>query len=398
MTEAERAKQLLDVGSNPLRLSGAQVAFDLFSDIPRDVIAPVSTRQGDEPSTEELTAALSPLTGDAKLAFATKGRAAELALADALDLQGSRIVLTHGLFSTTQTALAHAGAVLEEVPLAGPDGSSDVDLDKLAERLGRGGVQLVYLEVANNAAFGWPLSRPNVASVRDLCDRHGARLVLDATRSLANSAALGESALVASARHMLSLAHAFTISCAKELLVPIGSVIGSTDTAVIARASQLLFKSGTSMGPLDPPQPQRDLRDGARHALDHPELVRDRLALVRRVGAALRAAGVTIFEPVTAHAVFIPIDRSLLPAGDVPALLAVLAHLYVVAGVRAQISSTKRGPAIRLAFRLGSSLDDHALNTLASGVAAWASRIQDRVPLRAIDGQVEVAYFRKLTR
>ncbi|MEO7730022.1 MAG: hypothetical protein ABIY55_03550 [Kofleriaceae bacterium] len=68
----------------------------------------------------------------------------------------------------------------------------------------------------------------------------------------------------------------------------------------------------------------------------------------------------------------------------------------MVAGVRAQITSSKRGPMLRLALALCTSLDDGALSELASGVAAFMSRIEERPALRIADGQVEVPYFRTL--
>ena len=396
VSESDRRKHLAEFGYNPLRLPNPRVPFDLFSDVPPDVLVPSAARDGADADPDSVCEALLPLAGEARLALATKGRAAEIALVDALELAGPPVVLTHGLFTTTQAALARRGAVLEELRLAKPEGSADVDLDHLSDRLGKGGVQLVYLEVANNALYGWPISEANLAGVRESCDRHGAKLLVDAARPLTNSAAQGHNDLVGAARRMLSLAHAFTISCAKEFLVPIGSVIGSADAALVARATQLLFKHGTSMGWIDPPRPRADLRDGFRYALGHPELVRDRLAVVRKLGAALIERGIRVIEPVTAHAVYLPIDRSLVPAGDVAALISVLSHLYVVAGVRAQISGSKGGPTIRLALPLGASLNDEQLRELARGVHAFMTRIEDRVALHTIDGQVEVGYFRKL--
>jgi hypothetical protein len=164
----------------------------------------------------------------------------------------------------------------------------------------------------------------------------------------------------------------------------------------VARASTLLFRYGTSMCAIDPPQPRADLRDGARYELGHPGLVRDRLALARRLAAALQGRGVAVISPVTAHGVYVPIDPALLPAGDVAAMMAVLGHLYVVAGARAQISGTRRGPAIRLALPLGTSLDDGALGALAGGVAAAIARIGELPALRIADGQTEMPYFRRL--
>jgi hypothetical protein len=178
--------------------------------------------------------------------------------------------------------------------------------------------------------------------------------------------------------------------------VPVGSVIGSPDAALIARACQQLFKNGTSMSPIDPPQHRADLRDGAQYALGHPGLIRDRLAVARRLAAALRERGVDVVQPVTAHGVYLPIERALLPAGDIAAMIALLSHLYVVAGVRAQIANTRRGPALRLALPLLTTFDDEALRDLVGGVAAFYSRIDERAALRIPDGQLDVAYFRKL--
>jgi tryptophanase len=396
MSEAERRTRLAAAGHNPFRLPGAAVPFDLFSDVPHRVLVPGSHRHGSDADPDEVHAALAPLTGDARLALATKGRSAEIALVEALELEGPLVVLTHGLFSTTQAALARRGAILEDLPCAHPGGSGDVDVERLGERLGKGGVRLVYLELANNALFGWPLSAENIAAVRDACDRHGVMFIIDAARPLTNSCALEQADLVSSARHILALGHAFTISCAKELLVPTGSVIGSSDAALITRASQLLFKYGTSMSPIDPPQQRADLRDGARYSLARPQLVVDRLALVRRVAAELRARGVEIVEPVTAHAVYIPLDRALLPAGDLAAMLSLLGQLYVVAGIRGQIANTRRGPALRLAFQLCSSHDDAAVREVAAGVAGFLARVAERSALRMLDGQHEVAFFRTL--
>jgi tryptophanase len=396
MTEAERREHLAEAGYNPLLLPAARVPFDLFSDVPRESLVPAADRRVTEAAPDQVREALSPITGDAKLALGTRGRAAEIALVEALALGEHPVVLTHGLFTTTSTALGRRGAVIEQLRLARPEGTTDVDLDHLDERLGKGGVRLVYLELASNALFGWPLTFANVAAVRARCDRHGALLVIDAARPLSNSAAQDADDLAAAARRKLALAHAFTISCASEFLVPVGSVIGSPDAALIARTSQLLFEYGTSMCAMDWPQPRADLLDGVRYSLAHPDLVRDRLALVRRLAAALADRAVEVAQPVTAHAVYVPIDGTLLPIGDTPAMLSVLAHLYVVGGARAQITGTKRGPALRLALPLCTSLDDARLRELAIGVASAIARFRERPALRFADGQTEQPYFRRL--
>ena len=394
MSDAERAAALAAAGNNVFRIPAHHVPFDLFSDVatscmvPRDEIA----RDADP---DELRAAIAPLAGEHHVAFGTKGRAVEQALVEALDVQPGAVVLAHGLFATTQAALGRRGTVLEDVPLAQPTGFADVDPDAVAARLAAGGVRLVYLELANNAVYGWPITSETMMKIREHCDRHDALLVVDAARPLANAAALDEPDLVAHARRVLSFAHAFTMSCAKEMLVPVGAVVGARDPAIAARVSQLVFSNGTSMAPVEPPGPRVDLRDGIRYTLGAPHIVRERLARVRELAAALAARAIAIAEPVTAHAVYVPIDRALVPAGDIPAMIALLGQLFVVAGVRAQVANGKRGPAIRLALPLATPVDAAAI---AAGLAACFERIAERPVLRFLDGQLEAPYFRPLVR
>src|SRR5687768_12835834 len=137
MTEELRHQQLIKAGNNPLRLPGSEVQFDLFSDVPQRVLVPEPARTSDDIRPEDICEAAKPLTGAAKLAIATKGRGAENALVDALEVGASPVVLTHPLFSTTQAALTRRGAVLEALRIAS-EGSSDVDIDALRERLARG--------------------------------------------------------------------------------------------------------------------------------------------------------------------------------------------------------------------------------------------------------------------
>lgn len=384
--EHERREHLARRGNNVFRLAASVVPHDCFSDVPHTVMVPAAARGVPEADPDEVAAALAPLTGDASVTFAIKGRAAEIALVEALELAPASIVLTHGLFSTTQTALARAGATVETLAVRG-EGSADLDVDALAARLARGDVRVVYLETAANALGGWPLSEAHLAEVRAHCDRHGARLLLDATRVLANSVALEASDVVAAARRTLALAHAFTISCAKEFGVPHGAVVGSPDATLVGRATQLAFKYGTSLSPIDPPAPRAELRDGFRFTLAQPAILGERLARVRALGAKLEARGVPVLRPITAHAVFVPIDPALAPAGNVAAMLSLFGHLYVVSGVRAQLAHGRRGPAIRLALKVHDAIAEPALDAIADGIATLFARLDERPALRIPDGQ-----------
>src|SRR5690348_16121161 len=115
MSENLRRNQMAEVGHNPQRLPAASVPYDFFSDVPHRVLVPDGHRT-EEADVDAMAEAFAPLTGDARLAFGTKGRAAEHALVEALDLNAP-VVLTHGLFTTTAQALAKRNAVLEDLPL-----------------------------------------------------------------------------------------------------------------------------------------------------------------------------------------------------------------------------------------------------------------------------------------
>jgi tryptophanase len=396
LSESERRQALVLAGFNVFRLSAHAVTYDCFSDVPHHNAIPDTGSADGDADPDEIATALAPLTADASLAFVTKGRAAEIALAEALDLKAP-VVVHAGLFATTQAALARIGASLEELPLA-RDGSADIDLDQLGARLSKGNVSVVYLELANNGWFGWPLSEANVTAVRELCNRHGAKLVLDAARALTNSAGLGAADLLAPAQRILALADAFTIPAAKEFLVPYGAIVGSRDAELIGRVAQIAFKYGTSMSPIDPPAQRAELRDGARYSLAHLEIFADRLGRVRALATRLAAQGIAPIEPVTAHAVYIPIDKSLVPPGDIVSMVSFFGHIYLTSGVRGQLANTKRGPAIRLALQLlHERADDASLDAIASGVATAITTAAEGPKLQVSDGQAAThPYFRRL--
>ncbi len=66
----------------------------------------------------------------------------------------------------------------------------NVDLDKLEALIEREGAeQIAYVSLAGtvNMAGGQPVSMANIRALRELCDRHGIRLFLDATRMVENA-------------------------------------------------------------------------------------------------------------------------------------------------------------------------------------------------------------------
>jgi tryptophanase len=392
ISSAQRDEELRGAGFNILHLDPEAVALDFFSDaVDRSPVAEVARAE----ATAALEGAKPPdlperfrsLCGDARLAFLTKGRAAEVALVDALGLHRP-VILTHGLFSTTTRALARCEAVIEQVPTIDVRGTSDVDVDQLRARLAAAGTgAAVWLEVANNGLAGWPLSPNNVRCVRELCDERGARLLIDATRVMTNSALIGEDPLEG-ARRMLALADAFTISCAKEFVVPVGAVVGSRDAELIGRVNASSFSAGTS---LDRAGAQAALAEGHRYVSAHPGVFSTRNDRSSRLAELLVRKNLSVVSPSGGHAVFVEIENAAMNGFDIPRLFSLLGHLYALGGVRGQIlPRTGKRPLLRLALAL-ERFADTDLEAAADGVSAFMKSV-DRAPtLRAAAGQEHIA-------
>lgn len=331
----ERREALAQAGYNVLNLDEVDIELDLLTDVPsrayvasvRDAGIEATRGEVRDPPLEELA---QRLYGDARYVFATKGRSAEDAMAAVFGRDGG-VVVTHGLFVTTGMAFKRQGMSIEIAPRAG-DGRADLDLGWLADRMARGGVDIVCLEPCNNQLAGWPLHLDNVAAIRDLCRRHGAALLLDATRVLSNGVGLGGSVLD-HARALLAMADAFVISCAKELLAPYGSLVAVRDASLRPRLFNHFFEMGTMLEPLDA---RVRLARGMQYVLDDPSIISARHDQVLLLADALRAEAIDIVEPVGGHAVYV--DASALAEGHGPMHARALEGLlYEHGGVRSMI-------------------------------------------------------------
>lgn len=352
---------------NILRLRKSQLLFDLLTDVPDEVQVDFSAVH--PPSIEELESEFAWLKPDARLAFCTRGRAAELALVEALSLR-EPVVLTNGLFPSTRNALTRANARIETCRYRRESGAADVDIDFLRERLKSGDVQIVHLEVTNNSRFGWPVSTENVADIRNLCDAYGAMLFVDATRLLANGVGLGQDPVL-HASQLLAFADVFTISCAKEFLVSAGAIVGSCDRALIGRVAQTAFQSGTALTNLDSPGERAALLAGSRAIQAQPERVTARLQNLRTLSNLLAARGVEHIRPITGHALYLTLPLAAAPSPGIDGVFSLAAHLYVNSGIRARMSIVDGDIHIRLAMGVFSSYSNPELGLLADGVAAF---------------------------
>lgn len=329
-SESQRVACLERAGYNVANLDPADVEIDLISDVPHRILFERAGGELRDPPLQELLAAA---YGPARYVPFVKGRSAEYALVAACAENRPPRVLTHGLFRSTERQLSRHHAQVELVPRKG-ERTCNPDVDALAARLAAGGIDMVYLEPANNGWGGWPLELDAVRAVRRACDRNGALLILDATRVFGNCAAQGTpaGALGSAVRDITAAAHGFTVSCAKELLVPISGFVAVPDLERQRRAYFEGLINGTLLESLEA---RCDLAQGLEHVMRHPEelvLRRDRLVAL---ADGLRALGVDCLDPPGAHAVFVVMD-AVVTSGLQPRALEAL--LYRLGGVRAQIA------------------------------------------------------------
>lgn len=381
----ERREALARAGYNVLNLDEVEIEYDLTTDVPSRSFVPAVRDAGIEaargevrdPPLEELA---QRLYGDARYIFATKGRAAEDAMAAVFGRAGG-VVVTHGLFITTSMAFQRRGMSIEIAPLA-RQGSADLDLGWLENRLAKGGVDIVCLEPCNNQLGGWPLSLDNAAAVRELCKKHGALLILDGARVMSNWTDASGSVLEHT-RALLAMADAFEISCAKELLTPYGSLVAVRDSALRPRLFSHLFELGTMLEPLDA---RVRLARGMQYVLDDPSAITKRRAQVALLADELRAAEVDIVEPVGGHAVYV--DASALVEGQGPMHARGLeCLLYEHGGVRSLIfpNSLLGRTLLRLPLPLA-RYSDEQVRAIARGVRAMFDHADKAPSLELLPG------------
>ncbi len=280
-----------------------------------------------------------------------QGRMAEHLLFSSI-LQAGQIVPNNSHFDTTRANVEAQGAeavdlVIEE----GLDPSADLPfkgnmdtarLDALLREHGRARVPLVMLTVTNNSGGGQPVSLANARAVREVCDRHGVPLFLDACRFAENAWLIQErepscaaKSVRQIAREMFDCASGCTMSAKKDGLVNIGGFLAFQADALEGAITNLLLRveGFPTYGGLA----GRDLEGMARgleEVLDEDYLA-FRIHQVRELGSMLQEGGVPIVRPVGGHAVYIDARRFLphVPPSQFPGQALAVA-LYRDFGIR----------------------------------------------------------------
>ena len=358
-TEDQRRTAISAAGYNLFNLHAADVLIDLLTDsgtgaMSRDQWAGI--QRGDEsyagsPSWFAFRDSVQDLFPFEHVIPTHQGRAAEKILFTAVGGAG-KTVPNNTHFDTTRANVEYSGARAVDLVIAeGRDPQADhpfkgnMDLEALEALLAGaapGEVPLVMVTVTNNSGGGQPVSMANMRGVREICDRYGVPLFLDACRFAENAwfirtreAGYADVDVRDIVREMAGLADGMTMSAKKDPLGNIGGWLAMRDDELAAKCRTLLIL--TEGFPTYGGLAGRDLEalaQGLREAVDH-DYLRYRIRSTAYLGEALHAAGIPVVMPIGGHAVYIDARSWLshIPPLQYPGQALAVA-LYETGGVR----------------------------------------------------------------
>ena len=368
----ERLEAARQAGYNTFLMRSEDVYIDLLTDSGTNAM---SDRQwagmmlGDEAYAGSanfyaLEEAVQKHYGYAHLVPVHQGRGAEHLLCRVVINKGDTIP-GNMYFTTTRVHQELAGGTFVDViideahdPASLHPFKGDVDLQKLSdliEEKGASKVPFVSLAGTVNMAGGQPVSMSNVKALRQLTDKHGIKIYLDATRMVENcyfikerEEGYQEKSIAEILLEFCSFTDGAWMSAKKDHLVNIGGWLAVNDEEIFDRTRNLvvIYEGLHTYGGMAGRDMQA-LAIGVTEAVQYDH-IRARVEQVHYLGELVAAWGIPIVQPVGGHAVFLD-ARAIydhLPQDKFPAQT-LAADLYVESGVRAMergIVSAGRDP------------------------------------------------------
>ena len=357
-TRAERERALERVGYNLFGLRSSEVIIDLLTDSGTGAMSAeqwASLMRGDESyagssSFDRFATTVQELTGLPHVIPVHQGRAAERILFAEAVKEGD-IIPNNTHFDTTRANIEYDAATAVDLPSPkAADTQSetafkgDMDVDALVTLLTEnpGKVPMVFLTVTNNSIGGQPVSMGNVRQVRQICNRFGVPLFLDAARFAENcwfviqkEEGFQDRSPRDVAVELFSYADGVTLSAKKDGLSNIGGFLAlrDDDLADRCRALLILTEGFPTYGGLA----GRDLEaiaQGLTEVLD-PDYLRYRIRTVAYLAERCWDAGVPTVRPPGGHAVYLDAGALLphIPKSRLPGQSLVTA-LYLEGGIR----------------------------------------------------------------
>ncbi len=358
-TQEQRTKAMQDAGYNTFLLHSEDVYIDLLTDSGTSAMSHyqwAGMMMGDESYSGSqnfynLEANIHKYYGYKHIIPTHQGRGAEHLL--------SRICIKPGdyvpgnmYFTTTRLHQELAGGTFVDIIVNeahDPDnldpfkGNVDIQkLDDLITRVGADKIPYVSVAATVNMAGGQPISMQNMREVHALCQKHGIKIMLDATRAVENAYFIQQreegysSTPVADIlKEFCSYTDGCTMSGKKDLLVNIGGFLAINDDTIYEEARNLVvvYEGMHTYGGLA----GRDMEAMARGIEEavQDDHIRARVGQVEYLGDLLTSWGVPIVLPVGGHAVYLNAKTFLphLTQDQFPAQT-LAAELYINSGVR----------------------------------------------------------------
>ncbi|MGD8578248.1 MAG: tryptophanase [Lysobacterales bacterium] len=334
-TREEREERVRAAHYNLFSLHSDDVLIDLLTD---SGTSSMSSRQwgalmvGDEsyagsPSFYRFEQAVKNLMPFDYVIPAHQGRAAESILFTVV-ANDTDAIPNNTHFDTTRANVEAQGA--EAVDLVIPEGrdpqnehpfkgNMDIEaLERFIRERGAENIPLCMLTVTNNSGGGQPVSMENIRATREVCDRFGIPLFIDACRFAENAwfiklrePGYADKPVVDIVREMFSYADGCTMSAKKDGLANIGGwlAMNNEDWAVECRNRLILTEGFSTYGGLAG-------RDLEAIATGLEEVVQEDYLNYRIVSTAyverhISDVGVPTMKPAGGHAVYIDARRFL---------------------------------------------------------------------------------------
>jgi len=358
-TREYRETALKEAGYNTFLLKSADVYIDLLTDSGTNAMSDyqwAGMMLGDEAyagsrNFYNLEENVRKYYGYKYLVPTHQGRGAEHMISKILIKSGD-FIPGNMYFTTTRLHQELAGGTFVDVIIDEAHNPEDIHpfkgnvdmgkLEALVKRVGEKKVPYISVAATVNMAGGQPISMQNMREVHSFCQKHGIKVILDATRAVENAYFIKqrekgyeEKSIAAILKELCSYSDGCTMSGKKDLLVNIGGFLAINDKEIFEEARNLVvvFEGLHTYGGLA----GRDMEAMARGIEEavHEDHIRARIGQVEYVGEKLRSIGVPIVLPVGGHAIFLDAKRFLphMKQVEFPAQT-LAAELYAESGIR----------------------------------------------------------------
>jgi tryptophanase len=358
-TREQRATLWEKACYNPFLLHSDDVLIDLLTDSGTSAMSSLQwagIMKGDEsyagsPSYYAFKESVQSITHMPEVIPTHQGRAAEKILFSILGGKGKCFV-SNTLFDTTRANIEFSGAegfdfVCEEgkhpgIPAPFKGNMDTKALEQFILVKGAAHIPLCIITITNNSGGGQPVSMQNIREVRNICDRHGIPLFIDACRFAENAYFIklreegyANKSVREIAQEIFSYADGCTMSAKKDAFANIGGFLAMRNSQLAQQCRNLLVI--TEGFPTYGGLAGRDLEAiaiGLQEVLDEHYL-QYRIRSIEYLTEKLVAAGVPVMRPAGGHAVYLDAKAFLpdIPVHQYPGQ-ALVGALYVEGGIR----------------------------------------------------------------